>query len=92
MMLGPALARIATRVMLAFSAAGATFVSVPGAIGALVLVDLFLAALVAYDFTTRRRLHPATLWGGGFLLVSEPLRVAIGYSQPWQDFARMLMN
>jgi len=91
-LLGPALARIATQAMLSFSAPGTTFVSVPGAIAALVLVDLFLAALVIYDLTTRGRLHPATLWGGGFLLVSQPLRVMIAHSQPWQDFARMLMT
>ncbi|MGH7577880.1 MAG: hypothetical protein ACREM1_22505 [Longimicrobiales bacterium] len=54
--------------------------------------DVFLAALVFYDLATRGRLHPATLWGGGFLLASGPLRVAIGYSRPWQDFARMLMG
>lgn len=91
-LLGPALARIVTRTMLAFATPGTPFVGLPGAIGALLLVDLFLAALVAYDFATRGRLHPATLWGGGFFLLSEPLRVAIGYSQPWQDFARMLMG
>jgi len=80
--LGPALARIVTR----------TMPVVPGAIGGLVLLDVFLAALVVYDLATRGRLHPATLWGGGFLLVSEPLRVAIGFSAPWQAFARMLMT
>jgi len=80
-LLGPALARIVTRTTLA----------VPGAIGALVLIDIFLAALVAYDLATRGRLHPVTLWAGGFLLVSEPLRVAIGFSAPWQAFAQMLM-
>ena len=92
-LIGPALARVATRTMLAFTAPGTTsFVGLPGAIAALVLVDFFLAALVIYDLRTRGRLHPATLWGGGFLLLSEPLRVAISYSQPWQDFARMLMG
>jgi hypothetical protein len=92
-LISPALARIATRTMLAFTAPGTTsLVGLPGAIAALALIDLFLAALVIYDLRTRGRLHPATLWGGGFLLLSEPLRVAISYSQPWQDFARMLMG
>jgi hypothetical protein len=81
-LLGPALARIVTR----------TLPAVPGAIGALVLINIFLAALVAYDLAARGRLHPVTLWGGGFLLVSEPLRVALGFSAPWQAFARMLMG
>lgn len=81
-LLVPALARIVARVTTA----------VPQVIGAMILVDVFLVALVAYDLTSRGRLHPATLWGGGFLLVSEPLRVAIGFSEPWQAFARMLMG
>ncbi|RJF94059.1 hypothetical protein D3876_07290 [Sphingomonas cavernae] len=81
-LLGPALARIVTQLHL----------PVTNAIGALVLINLFLAALVAYDLATRGRLHPATLWGGGFLLISEPLRVAIGYSEPWRAIARAVMG
>jgi hypothetical protein len=95
-LLGPALARAATQAMKTFDGSGTAFaftlVPGAGAVAALVLIDLFLAALVVYDLLTRGRLHPATLWAGGFLLLSEPLRVAIGYSQPWQDFARMLMS
>ncbi|MGH6964218.1 MAG: hypothetical protein ACREE0_07025 [Phenylobacterium sp.] len=79
-LLGPALARIITQVS-----------SIPGAIGALWFMDVFLVALVAYDLASRGRLHPATLWGGGLLLVSEPLRVAIAHTAPWQAFARSLM-
>jgi hypothetical protein len=79
-LLGPALARIVTQVM-----------HIPGALGALVLINVFLAALVAYDFASRGRPHPATLWAGGFLLLSEPLRVAIAFAEPWQAFARGLM-
>jgi hypothetical protein len=33
-----------------------------------------------------------TLWGGGAILLSEPLRVLIAHSQPWQDFARWLIG
>ena len=81
-MIGPALARIV----------GRTTTALPGAIGALVLINLFIVALAVHDIRTRGRLHPATLWGGGFLLVSEPLRVAIGFSEPWRALARMLMS
>ena len=80
-LLGPALARIITQVL-----------GVPGAIGALWFMDVFLVALVAYDLSLRGRLHPATLWAGGLLLVSEPLRVAIAHTGPWQAFARSLMG
>lgn len=81
-MIAPALARIVTR----------TTTALPGAFGALILINLFIAALAVRDYRTRGRLHPATLWGGGFLLVSEPLRIAIGFSEPWRAFARMLMS
>jgi hypothetical protein len=58
----------------------------------MVLVNLFLIAMVIHDFYTRGRLHPVTLWGGLVTLLSEPLRFAIGYSAPFQAFARSLMG
>lgn len=81
-MIVPALARIVTQ----------TTEGIPGALGALVLVNVFLLALVIYDFASRSRLHPATLWGGGALLISEPLRVVIGHTVPWREFARAVMG
>ncbi len=82
-MIIPALARIVTQV---------THNSVPGALGALVLVNVFIIAMVVHDFQTRGRLHPVTLRAGAVMVLSEPLRVAIGFSAPWQAFARMLMS
>lgn len=81
-LIGPALARIV----------GRTTAVVPSGIGALILINLFLAALIIWDLKTRGQLHPVTLWGGGFLFLSEPLRVAIGYTPLWHDFAEMLMG
>jgi hypothetical protein len=49
--------------------------------------DLFLVALVLYDLKSRGRIHPATLWGGLFLIASQPLRLVIGFSAPWAAFA-----
>lgn len=63
----------------------------PGPIGGMMLADIFLAALVAYDFGTRGRLHPVTLWGGGLFLLSQPLRVMLGETDAWQGFAAMLI-
>jgi hypothetical protein len=83
----PALARIVTQIL-----QGAGIVGVPGVIGAVMIVNVFLAALVIHDFATRGRLHPVTLWGGGFFLLSEPLRFVIGFSAPWQAFAKVLMG
>ena len=54
--------------------------------------DLFVVALVVYDLSTRGRIHPATLWGGLFLIASQPLRLAIGSSGAWQSFATWLMS
>jgi hypothetical protein len=56
------------------------------------VTDLFVVALVVYDLSTRGRIHPATLWGGIFLIASEPLRLAIGFSDAWQTFATWLAS
>jgi uncharacterized membrane protein YozB (DUF420 family) len=82
-MIVPALARITTQV---------TQGAVPGVIGAMVLVNVFLVAMVIHDLYTRGRLHSVTLWGGAVMVLSEPLRFAIGYSAPFQAFARTLMG
>src|SRR5207253_9282694 len=41
---------------------------------------LFIVALVAYDYSTRRRIHAVSLWRGLFLAVSFPGRLALGYT------------
>jgi hypothetical protein len=79
----PALARIVTQ---------ATQGAVPGVIGAVMAVNVFLIAMAIHDLYTRGRLHPVTLWGGAAVLISEPLRFAIGYSASWQELARALMG
>ena len=50
--------------------------------------DLFIVALAAWDVRTRGRLHPATLWGGLAILVSQPLRLLVSGTEVWQAFAR----
>ena len=62
-------------------------VSSLGPPGFFAITDLFLVALVVYDFTSRGRIHPATLWGGLFLIASQPLRLVIGFSAAWAAFA-----
>ena len=64
----------------------------PGPPGGMLLVDAFVAALVAFDLATRRKLHPATLWAGGAFLLSEPLRIAIGQTAVWRSFATLLIG
>ena len=82
-MIVPAMARLVTQT---------THGAVAGVVGAMVIVNLFLIAMVVHDFYTRGRLHSVTLWGGAITLLSEPLRFAIGYSAPFQAFAKSLMG
>ena len=62
-------------------------VSSLGPPGFFAITDLFLVALAVYDFRSRGRIHPATLWGGLFFVASQPLRLLIGFSAPWAAFA-----
>lgn len=63
-----------------------------GPLGFFAVADVFVVALIVYDLSTRGRIHPATLWGGLFLIASQPLRLAIGFSGPWQSFATWLAS
>jgi MFS family permease len=53
---------------------------------------LFIVAVVAYDNWTRRRVHPVSLWGGLFLALSFPARIAVGHTEAWLTFARWLVR
>jgi hypothetical protein len=53
----------------------------------LALATLFVVPLVLWDFRTRGRLHPATLWGGLFLVLSVPVRLAIAFTDRWLAIA-----
>lgn len=52
------------------------------------LADLFIVALAVWDWRTRGRLHPATLWGGALTIVSQPLRLVVSGTDGWLAFAR----
>lgn len=49
--------------------------------------DLIIAAGIVYDRVGRGRVHPVWIWGGGGLVASQWLRVAIMDSEPWLAFA-----
>lgn len=55
-----------------------------------VLTDVGLVAILAYDLISRRRPHPATVWGGLFLVVSQIIRTTAGGTAGWIAFARTL--
>jgi hypothetical protein len=53
--------------------------------------DLFVVAMALYDLAAKRRMHPATLWSGAILVGSQILRLWIGGTQFWHDFAMSLV-
>ena len=54
------------------------------------LTDLFIVACIIYDLATRRRVHPATLWGALLIVASQPLRLMISGTPAWLAFASWL--
>jgi hypothetical protein len=54
------------------------------------LTDLFIVAMLIYDLVTRRRIHPATIWGGLLIVASQPLRLMISGTPAWMAFAGWL--
>ena len=53
---------------------------------------LFIACASVYDLATRRRVHPAYLWGAFTLTASGPLRFAIGGTAAWLMFVEWLVR
>ena len=53
---------------------------------------ILLAAVAAYDFATRRRLHPAFLAGAAFILVWETLQVLLWRSDAFTPIARRIIG
>ncbi len=49
-----------------------------------VVTDLFVLAGIGHDWVVDHRIHPAYIWSGLLLLVSQPARLAIGQTAIWQ--------
>jgi hypothetical protein len=56
-------------------------------LGPVAMVVILVLALAAYDLSAKGRPHPITLWAGGALILSFPLRLWIGASATWQHVA-----
>lgn len=56
----------------------------------MVLVTLTVVACAGWDAMRRAGLHPAYLWGGLLVILSQPLRLAIARTDAWMAFARWL--
>lgn len=61
-------------------------------VGAFVVADVVLLACIAYDAFLHRRLHRAWVWSGLLVVLSFPLRLAIGGTAAWQAFARWVTS
>jgi hypothetical protein len=75
------------------SAAAARVTGTPGAGGPPVFfgtVDLLILAGAIYDRTTRGRVHAAYKWGGGLVVVSQVVRLALLKSAAWMAIAKAL--
>lgn len=51
---------------------------------------LFVVACLIYDRTAHGRVHPAFFWGGLFVILSFPVRIAVGHTDAWLSFAERL--
>ncbi len=63
-----------------------------GPLGFFGLTDVLIVAIAIYDYRTRGRIHPATIWGGLFLIVSQPLRLFVSGTATWQSIAVWLTS
>jgi len=52
------------------------------------VTDLLIVAIAIWDFRTRGRLHPVTLWGGLLIIGLQPLQLTIMGTAGWLAFAR----
>ena len=62
-----------------------------GPVGFFAVTDLFLLAMIVYDWKALGRMHIATLLGGAFLIASQPLRLILGATGIWTAFATWLV-
>lgn len=56
------------------------------------LLDLSALFCIGYEAIRNRRLHPAFLWGGMFLLVTFPLFLFVAHTSLWIRFARWALT
>ena len=54
------------------------------------ITDLFVIALAIWDFRSRGRLHPVTLWGGLATVLAQPAQLALLGTEFWLELARRI--
>lgn len=55
-------------------------------------IDLILVLLLAYDWVTRRRIHPVYQWGVPLIFVSQLVGTFIYHSEIWPGIVRRLVG
>jgi hypothetical protein len=83
---------LATIVLLTPAIARMRFIGEGGPPVAISGTCVFVGACLIYDRTAHGRVHPAFLWGGLFVMLSLPLRAAIGRTDAWLSFAGWLIR
>ena len=81
---------LATIVLLTPAIARMRFIGDGGPLVAMIGTSLFVVACLIYDRVAHGRVHPAFLWGGLFVMLSLPLRAAVGHTDAWLSFAGWL--
>ena len=61
-----------------------------GPVAFFAVTDLYIGAGVVFDIVSRRRVHPAYIWGGLMIVGSQILRLAVWHTALWLAFAKML--
>lgn len=65
-------------------------VNAGGPIGLFLGTDIFVLALILYDYASRGQIHPASIWGGLLIVVFKPLLFAATGTSAWLAFADAL--
>jgi len=65
-------------------------VGMGGPLGLFLGTDLFVLIVVAYDFISRGRVLPATLWGAAMVAGFKPLLYVLSGTAPWLALADAL--
>jgi hypothetical protein len=54
--------------------------------------DLFILSGIVFDALSRRRVHPAYVWGGLLIVGSQIARLAVWHTAAWIAFARIVAS
>jgi hypothetical protein len=65
-------------------------INVSGTAAMFLGTDIFVLALILYDFASRGHVHPASLWGGAMVVVFKPMLFAASGTSAWLAFADTL--